>query len=330
MRRTPALIVAAAVAAVLASSLAGCSTGGTGGCTPAYSSGGASKLVTATGAVGTAPKVDFPTPLVTDGTQQSTIVEGTGDPIPDRGTVDFEATVLDGKTGAPFLASAYTDNPVRYIAAGAKYTLNQSLMCAKTGERYALTSTAAAAFGKGALSGQYGIADDDTIVLVIDIVANYLGKANGLNQLPQDGMPTVVTAVDGQPGIQVPPTKPPTSTRIETVKAGGGAEVKDGDTVVVNYTGWTWPTTVGDVPSQFDGTWDAGKVPVNVIAKQGANTTLTLPAGFIDAITGAKVGSQVQVVIPPKDGFGSVTPPSGVEATSTLIYVIDILGIVKK
>ena len=41
-------------------------------------------------------------------------------------------------------------------------------------------------------------------MVVIDVTAAYLGKADGFNQLPKDGMPTVVTAVDGTPGITVP------------------------------------------------------------------------------------------------------------------------------
>jgi peptidylprolyl isomerase len=45
------------------------------------------------------------------------------------------------------------------------------------------------------------------------------------------------------------------------------------------------------------------------------------------ALVGAKVGSQVLVVIPPKEGFPSGSAPTGVDAKSTLIMVIDVLGI---
>ena len=40
-----------------------------------------------------------------------------------------------------------------------------------------------------------------------------------------------------------------------------------------------------------------------------------------------RVGSQVLVVIPPKDGFAAGSAPSGVAPDSTVIMVIDVLGI---
>ena len=63
MRRLPALLTAAALATVLASSLTACSgIPGFGGCTPAYEPGDASELVTASGSFASEPVVDFPTP----------------------------------------------------------------------------------------------------------------------------------------------------------------------------------------------------------------------------------------------------------------------------
>jgi len=52
-----------------------------------------------------------------------------------------------------------------------------------------------------------------------------------------------------------------------------------------------------------------------------------LPVGFYKALIGAKVGSQVLVVIPPKDGFGSSSSAFGFSDTDTVIMVIDVLGI---
>ena len=43
-------------------------------------------------------------------------------------------------------------------------------------------------------------------------------------------------------------------------------------------------------------------------------------------IVGQTVGSQVMVVIPPEDAYGDA-PQQGIPAGSTLVFVIDILGI---
>ena len=235
------------------------------------------------------------------------------------------------RPATPFLASAYTDNPVRYIAAGAKYTLNQSLMCAKVGERYALTSTAAAAFGKGALSGQYGIADDDTLVLVIDIVANYLGKAERPQPAPAG------RHADRRDRGRRPARHPGAPDQAADDRRGSrrsrpAAEPRSrrATTVVVNYTGWTWPTTVGDVPSQFDGTWEPARSPSMSSRRRLRTPRWPCRLGSSTPSSAPRSVSRSRWCIPPKDGFGSATPPSGVDATSTLIYVIDILGIVKK
>jgi FKBP-type peptidyl-prolyl cis-trans isomerase len=53
-----------------------------------------------------------------------------------------------------------------------------------------------------------------------------------------------------------------------------------------------------------------------------------LPTGLLQSITGQKVGSQILVVVPPAFGFPDGSAPDGVDTTATLVYVIDILGVV--
>jgi FKBP-type peptidyl-prolyl cis-trans isomerase len=93
--------------------------------------------------------------------------------------------------------------------------------------------------------------------------------------------------------------------------------VKSGDSVLVNYTGVIWKT--GTV---FDSSWENG-APIAVTATKGK----AIP-GFLDALKGAKVGSQILAVIPPDQGYGD-TASGAVPAKSTLVFVIDVLGIVK-
>ena len=51
--------------------------------------------------------------------------------------------------------------------------------------------------------------------------------------------------------------------------------------------------------------------------------------GFAKAIVGAKVGSQVIVVVPPGEEFGYPAGSGPVGDDETMIFVIDILGIAK-
>ena len=112
----------------------------------------------------------------------------------------------------------------------------------------------------------------------------------------------------------MPKVDPPTTLTIEALKKGSGKTVSAGDTVTVHYTGVIWAS--GTV---FDSSWKGGK-PISFA------TTGVIP-GFGKALVGQKVGSQVIAVIPPGDGYGA-TPPegSGIAATDTLVFVVDILA----
>ncbi len=283
-------------------------------------------MVTATGSTTSAPKVTFPTPLVSTDNQVSVLKPGSGAPIQEGEQVDYKVSVYSGKTGALLGNVGYGSSatPIRSgavteLSGKATTAVMQSLICATTGERYVLTSTAKDAFGAGALSSS-NVADTDSLVVVVDVADHFLGKADGFNLLPQDGLPSVVTAVNGQPGLVIQELAMPTTLRIETVKGGSGAVVKDKQTVHIKYSGWVWPAT----GSKLDAPWDDSSWTKDQAVDVPVNSSL--PTGLYKALLGAKVGSQMLAVIPPKDGFpsGSV---SSIPDGSTIVMVIDVLGI---
>ena len=94
---------------------------------------------------------------------------------------------------------------------------------------------------------------------------------------------------------------------------GSGSVIEIGDDVTVHYTGWTWDG------EQFDSSWDR-QAPANFSVSPDG-----LIEGFVQALEGVKVGSQVIAVIPPDLGYGDVDQGS-IPAGSTLIFVIDVLG----
>jgi peptidylprolyl isomerase len=313
VRRLPALIGAAAL---LTASLAGCSgVPGLGGCDPVFDEGDSSRIVSADGS-----DVSFPTPLVVKKPQVSTISAGDGALVEDGAQVDYTVATYFGADGQSLSA----DDASGRIAAGvADDAISEALVCAHVGDRLALVSTTAQAFGEGA--GATGnLKDDDTLVMVIDVDAVYLGKADGFNQLPQDGMPTVVTAVDGTPGVSLLAVDAPDSTRIGVIKGGDGRTVKLDDKVVLHYSLWTWPETKGDEPIPVSNSWHDHQAPTFQLTKAENG----LPQGVLDALVRQKVGSQVLLVLPPgDDSFTEQTAPSGADAT--YIFVFDILGIQK-
>lgn len=326
MRRTPALLSALAVAAVVVTSLVGCSSSASAACTPVFSDGDSSKVVKATSST-----ASFPTPLVVKSSQVSQLKAGKGSPVQSGDQVDYTYSLYDGATGKQIATSSSSNTATARSGAldTAKATaVQKSLRCATTGERYALVTTVKEGFGAGAGGSSYP--DDATLVVVVDVVDHFLGKANGINVLPQDGMPAVITAVDGQPGIVIQEIGKPKDLRISTIKAGAGATVEKGATVHVKYSGWSWPTTSSDKPVIWPGSSSGGDGQASWTNDQAVDLTVdskSLPVGLYKALVGAKVGSQVLVVMPPKAGFGAGSSSLGVDANATLIMVVDVLGI---
>ncbi|MFT4029804.1 MAG: hypothetical protein QM675_08005 [Protaetiibacter sp.] len=315
MRRSSALVSSLAVVAVLAATLAGCAAASddASACTPALSPGSASELVTATGDAGTQPTVSIPAPLVSTTSQRSVLSTGTGIVAQDGMTVDIDAVLLDGSDGTLLDATAY-DTSNFFTEAGADGAMYEALVCAQPGTRIAVTSQ----LGDSGLNVTSTDESDlkRTVVIVIDVIAVYLGKADGVNQLPLDGMPTVVTAPDGTPGITVLDGEPPAETRVATIKAGGGARVADGDDVVLHTARWSW---TADGLTTGTSTWDTVPYLQSLAddASDGTSSTgETLPDAVRTALVGARVGSQLLVVVPVADTDGTAD-----------VLVIDVLGI---
>jgi chitodextrinase len=324
--RAPALLGATAL---LTASLAGCSLiPGFGGCQPSYVSGDASSLVTASGNVGSAPKVDFPTPLIASAAPQvSVITEGDGALIMPGDQVDFDFSLADGSTGDALGASGYDEEQFSRTSVGLDdNAVGTALECMHVGSRVALVSRwefAKAAFDPSASSS---FDDDATVVVVIEAIQRYLGKADGFNQLPRDGFPTVATAVDGTPGITVPAQAAPKTSGFSVIKGGDGAKLETDDKAVVHYSLWTWPGIEGDEPTSVGSTWDSHQAVT--LALTDLSDGGGVPTGLLDALVGQRVGSQVLVILPPgDDSFPAGQGPAADDAT--YIFVVDLLGIQK-
>ncbi|WP_254812933.1 FKBP-type peptidyl-prolyl cis-trans isomerase [Streptomyces cavourensis] len=106
---------------------------------------------------------------------------------------------------------------------------------------------------------------------------------------------------------------PPKELKTEVISDGDGAKLKNGDALQVNYFGQSW-----DSDKPFDNSFDR-KQPFD----------LTLGAGMViqgwdKGLVGQKVGSRVQLVIPPDLGYGE-QGQGDIKPNATLVFVVDIL-----
>lgn len=313
-----------ATAGLLIAALTACAGPGTNDadCDAPVKEGAASKLVKVEGDFGSKPKVDFPTPLKAKTTERSEIIAGEGDGLVTGQKVKIDLSVYNGTTGKVIEESKYDGSTLAGFVLNDKTIkgLSQGLTCAQVGSRQAVAVAPKDAFGPQGGNEQIGVKKNDTLVFVLDVVKAYKTRADGASQPAKAGMPAVVLAKNGTPGITVPAAKAPTKLEVAVLKKGTGKTVKEGDPVTVHYTGVIW-----DTKKVFDSSWESGE-PAEFAAADGSTTQGGVIPGFAKALIGQTVGSQVIAVIPPDQGYGdeaSETIPAG----STLIFVVDILGV---
>jgi peptidylprolyl isomerase len=83
----------------------------------------------------------------------------------------------------------------------------------------------------------------------------------------------------------------------------------------VHYTGVIWGSG-----KQFDSSWDR-RTPADFTIGTG-----NVIPGWDTGLVGQTVGSQVLLVVPPDQGYGSNgNSQAGIAGTDTLVFVVDIL-----
>lgn len=311
------LLVAAIAVSLVGVGLVGCSASGSADAAcPRPASPGTDVAATVTGSFGSEPKLDAYTPVHADEVVWSDEITGEGLPVtsPDQ-LLLADIVLFDGSTGER-LGGTLFDGDVEQSRLLSEWTktfpgLADSLACAREGSRV-LTLLPAGSMPAEAADG-LGLGKDATAIVSVDLQKVYLAKANGADQfVTENGLPSVVRAPNGRPGIIVPDSAPPGDLTVEVLKKGDGAEVTGDVPVRVAYTGVLW-----DDKSEFDSSW--GKAPASFSLDQ-------VVPGFADGLRGQTVGSQVLIVVPPDLGYGD-SDNGTIPANSTLVFVVDILGL---
>jgi len=316
VRKVPAIVLTAG----LLVSLSACTGLFPETCTPSIASGSNSDLVSAVGSFGKDPRASFPTPLISEAPEVSELTVGEGDVAGSGDIVDFQVTVLLGRTGEVITSSSYDEtSPVRRTVDSGD-PLGDMLACSSVGSRVAATSTFENVF-PDTNPETSGAEADDTIVLVFDVQRVLPGRANGVDQLAPSGFPSIALAPNGQPGFTFASGDVPTESSFGVLKQGSGAVVEEGESAVIHVSGIVW-----DAATVAFSTWSTG-APINVAAADVADDPNGLPPGWANALIGQKVGSQIIATITPADGYAPGTAPTGVTETDTIVVVFDILGL---
>ncbi|PQZ61074.1 MULTISPECIES: hypothetical protein [unclassified Microbacterium] len=298
MRKTSAVLASLSLA-VLA--LTGCTATASDGAV-ACDRGGNEKILNiadVSGDIGSLPEVSVFGPVKSDKTSYADVTVGDGLALETK----FQPVVLDiafygGDSGEKLYQSEFNGDQSRVHSidywAQRSAGLSDVLECATAGSRVLAVLTPED-FGAQNVEA-FGLDKGENIVAVIDVLDVMPTKASGALQFNDArGLPTVVRAPDGTPGVIIPDVPAPTEITTQTLIKGDGPKVKAGDIVVSNIMG------VG---------WDEKKVTTS---SWGAEASIGAAA---EQLVGATVGSQLLVVFPAS------------ESTPATAVVVDILGAV--
>jgi FKBP-type peptidyl-prolyl cis-trans isomerase len=282
-----------------------------------YTGGSAVEQISVSGEFGQMPQATFPIPLSGTGVETAVISAGDGPRLVGNQRILIQFAGYNTGTGLQFQASDFGDEFAipQDIWAGGSPDFCKALTGVTVGSRVAVLLSPESAHGELGVPS-FEIGPDQGVLFIFDVVDAFLPRATGTSVAPQSGFPNVILAPSGQPGIQVAGGEAPSEFRSATLIQGSGEALEIGDSAVVHYTGWIWNGT------QFDSSWDRQRpAEFNI-------STANLIEGFVLALDGVKVGSQIIAIIPPELGYGSSAQGS-IPANSTLIFVVDVLGKVK-
>ena len=258
-----------------------------------------------------APGVEFTKPLEVTEPTVKVVKEGDGDRVKANQIASISIVALSGKDGSTLedtfpgepeelelTEDLKTESPVIYNA----------FVGAKIGTHLALAVPGAAA--------AEGAEAQPTQLLVVKVLSTkdapkVLDKPEGETVTPPAGLPTVKDNDKGIPEISVEGVAAPTALVSQDLIKGTGPEVKETDTLTVNYVG-----VALEGGKVFDSSFDRGEkatFPLTGVIK-----------GWTQGLTGKTVGSRVLLVIPKDLAYGEEGQG---EAKGDLVFVVDILGV---
>jgi hypothetical protein len=257
-----------------------------------------------------APGVEFTKPLEVAEPTVKVITEGSGERVKANQIAEISILALNGTDGST-LEDTFAGDPepleLNDELKTSSAVIYNAFVGAKIGSHLAL-----AVPGKAAAEGSEAQPSQLLVVKVLSAkeAPTVLDKPEGETVTPPAGLPTVTENDKGVPEISVAGVAAPTALISQELIKGTGPEVKETDTLTVNYVGVT--LTEGKV---FDSSFDRGEkatFPLTGVIK-----------GWTQGLTGKKVGSRVLLVIPKDLAYGEEGQG---DAKGDLVFVVDILG----
>jgi len=281
------------------------------------STGGGLDSVTIEGDVGSAPKVTWDGQVSVSKVETKTLVTGDGEVVEEGDQVLTHLWIGNGFTQQTAL-DTYREKKPELITVDDQIgkVFHDALEGNTIGSRVAIAAPASEAFGESG-NPTLGIANKDSVVIVVDLVSGVLDGPQGTEKDAPSWTPKIVEDKDVPSSLDFTGTpEPAPRLRIASLVQGDGATVEKGQTIVVNYLGQVYD---GEAP--FDSSYARGE-PTSFQIGVGA-----VVKGWDQSLVGRAVGSRVLLSIPPELGYGQAgNKDAGIKGTDTLYFVVDILA----
>jgi peptidylprolyl isomerase len=275
-----------------------------------------------TGAFNTTPTVTFPPSQPPKQLIEQTLIAGSGTRIASGDTVitnyvgEIWPTKVDSQPKV-FDSSFSRGAPAGFvIGAGAVIPgFDKTLVGKQLGTRMLLTIPPADGYGASG-NAQAGISGTDTLVFVVDLLADYKPNASAPgvadSQLPATGWPKIINTPGRAPVItSVAGVKAPTSPTSKLLVKGSGAKINPSKTLVLQLVQTDIATG-----KQTQSSW--GKQPQQVSAQD------VLPV--VTALNGQDIGARAVALLPATAAQPATASAAAQPATPAQVLIIDVVG----
>lgn len=247
----------------------------------------------------------------------ATIDEGDGPEVTEDGSWLVHLSLFSGVDGKKLLSTV--DNGVPLTNSQVSINgLVEALTGAPRGSRVALESTAGETISEQGAQ-QLGAKPEDTVILVADVLSvadpEPLDGPEGDKVDAPAGTPKVVEADQKFTGFDWTGVgKKPSELQVIPLIEGSGPAIEKGRLVTFNYFGEVFKA---DKP--FDESYSREPTPFAV------GVGALIPA-WDEGLIGVKEGSRVMIIAPPEKAYRD-QEQENIPANSTLVFVIDVLGV---
>ena len=252
----------------------------------------------------------FKAPWGIDKTRSKVLSQGKGATVRKTGTVEVNYQGVNGRTGKVFDESFSRKQSIAFPLNQVIPGFQKGLEGQKVGSRVLIAMPGKDGYDSAGGSPQAGIQKGDTLIFVVDVVATTLSGPEGKTVAPKAGLPKVSDS-GGKPDISAPKGNPPSKLQVAPLIQGTGKAVAASDNVTVHYRAVSWKT---------------GKVVDDNYGKEPETGPLAqLIPGWQQGLKGQKVGSRVELVVPPELAYPDGNDKPKIAKGDTLVYVVDIL-----